>query len=56
MLAAFDAAVLPDLTAAAAAVPAPAPLAEPRPSHRAAADDAYARYRRLYEALRPTFS
>jgi xylulokinase len=56
MLAAVAAGVAPDLAAAAAAAPPAEPVAEPRASHRAAADDAYVRYRRLYEALRPTFS
>jgi hypothetical protein len=48
--------IAPDLATAVMSVPSSQPIAEPRPAHRAAADDAYGRYRRLYEALRPTFS
>jgi xylulokinase len=55
MLAAVAAGTVPDLAAAAARIPPAEPAAEPRPEHRAAADEAHARYRRLYDSLRPTF-
>jgi len=56
MLAAVAAGVVPDLGAAAGRIPPPQPIAEPDPGHRDAAETAYLRYRRLYDALRPTFS
>lgn len=57
MLAAVAAAIQPDMTAAAAAARAggPATLIEPDLPARPAYDDAYGRYNRLFESLRPMF-
>jgi len=55
MLAAVAAGIVPDLAQAAAAVPPPAEIIDPRPANRAAHDEAYERYRALFDALRPLY-
>jgi len=55
MLAGVAVGVYPDLAAAAAAFVAPGARFEPDPATRAAYDDAYDRYVRLFDALRPEF-
>lgn len=55
MLAGVAVGVYPDLAAAAAAFVAPGARFEPDPATRAACDDAYDRYVRLFDALRPEF-
>jgi xylulokinase len=54
MLAAV-AAGISDLAALAAAAPPPASVIDPAPGARNAHDDAYARYRALFDALRPLY-
>ena len=56
ILAAVAAGAAPDLAAAAAHAPPPAEVIDPDPRARAAHDDAYRRYRALFEALRPLFA
>ncbi len=56
MLAAVATGTVADLTAAAACLPRAVDVATPRAPHRAACDDAYARYLRLFDALGPTFT
>lgn len=55
MLAGVAVGVFPDLAAADAALVATQDRYEPDPANRAAYDDAYDRYNRLFEALRPEF-
>lgn len=54
--AAVAAALQPDLAACAARVAAPAETVAPDPARRAAYDAAYARYRTLFDSLRPLFA
>ena len=53
LLAAAAAGIVPDLAAAADRAEADRRTVDPDPRHRAAYDDAYARYRALFFALRP---
>jgi len=53
MIAAVAAGLAPDLATLAARVPPPAAMFAPDPAVRAAADEAYARYRRLVAQLAP---
>jgi xylulokinase len=55
LLAAVASGKVKDLSAAAAAVGAVAETVEPIAANRAAYDDAYHRYRRLFESLKPLF-
>ena len=55
MLAGVAVGVYPDLAAADAALVAARDRFEPDPANRAAYDDAFDRYNRLFEALRPEF-
>lgn len=55
MLAGVAIGVYPDLAAAGAAMIQPQARYEPDPTHRAAYEDAYDRYVRLFDALRPLF-
>jgi xylulokinase len=56
MLGAVAAGLSPDPVAAAAAAAGAREIVEPDPGRRAAYDEAYARYRDLFEALRPLFT
>jgi ribulose kinase len=56
MLAGVAIGLFPDLTAASAAMVAVRERFEPDPMTRGAYDDAYGRYVRLFEALRPLFA
>ncbi len=55
VLAAVAAGALDDVAAAAARVGAVAEVMEPDPAVRGAYDDAYGRYRRLFDSLKPMF-
>jgi ribulose kinase len=55
MLAGVAIGAYPDLAAAGAAMIHPQARFEPEPANRAVYDDAYDRYVRLFDALRPLF-
>jgi xylulokinase len=55
LLAAVAAGIAPSLDAAAGCIAPPSATIEPNSAHRPAYDEAYGRYRRLFESLEPMF-